>query len=514
MISRVSFLRKLIICLGLLVVLPPSLRGDEYLQLLSTLAVDEDSAGIVSVTPVGDFNADGYDDLLVGVSRGWPNYLEAAYLFYGGQVIDSIPDFTFLGDPQSEWWCGPPGLMPTYFGAYACGLKDFNGDGIDDFAIGAPGFCGVDLETGRLYVYFGSASPDTSADLVISGDRYEDHQGEAPIGGDFNGDGIGDLLTLSPSIYYGSRVHIYLGGARPDTVYDWLMDYTFERRVFSGGIKGGYDLNGDGYDDFGWPFEDDTSYVHLIFLGGDPIDTAAADSGFFGAGVFFLGDISGDSVDDMVAYFEEPWNRWALCLGGSPLDLEPDYPLWRFGVGKLFKYKMASGLERLVRDDDLRMRIFLYEIGVPFDTVPSAVIEYDYSHGRDNIEVLDMDGAPGQELAMANFSAPIVKVYNIVTTGVDDENRLPENISALSVYPNPFNSSLTITFALPENQSSSLVIYDIGGRLITSFGMVHGQGQVIWDARDEFRVEIPSGIYFICGGRTGARAIARAVLLK
>jgi len=513
MICRIGFLRKSIIWLGLLMILPAGLQADEYLQLLSTLAVDEDSAGVVSVTPVGDFNADGYDDLLVGVSRGWPNYLEAAYLFYGGQVIDSIPDLTFLGDPQNDW-CGPPGAFPTYFGTRACGLGDLNADGIADFAIGAPGYCGVDYNTGRLYVYFGSFSPDTSADLIIKGDRFEDWQGEAPIGGDFNGDGIGDLLTVCPGYYYGSRVYIYLGGTRPDTVYDWLLDYTLQNVIYTQDARGGYDFEGDGFDDFGWSFEYDTSYVYLMFSGGDPIDTIAADSGLFGGCPFFPGDISGDSVDDMVAYFDEPWDCWSLCLGGFPLDIEPDYPLWRSWTMRLFKYVMASGAERLVRDNTIQRRLFLYEIGVPFDTVPSAVIEYDYSHGPDDIEVLDMDGTLGQELAMANPLAPIVKVYNIVTTGVDEENGLPENASALYVYPNPFNSLLKIVYAIPDGESSSLRIYDIGGRLIRLFRTVSGQGQVIWDAKNQSRREIPSGVYFICAGRPEARAMAKAVFMK
>jgi len=41
-----------------------------------------------------------------------------------------------------------------------------------------------------------------------------------------------------------------------------------------------------------------------------------------------------------------------------------------------------------------------------------------------------------------------------------------------------------------------------------------GQGQVVWDARDESQKEIPSGVYFICGGRPEARVIARAVFMK
>jgi len=516
MIPHLGFLRRSMICLGLMMVLPAGLQADESLLLLSTLAIDEDGAGIVSVTPVGDFNADGYDDLLVGVSRGWPDELEAAYLFYGGQEIDSIPDLTFLGDPQNDW-CGGPDHFPTFFGAYACGLGDFNADGIDDFAIGAPGFCGVDYNTGRLYVYFGSDSPDTSADLVIKGDRFEDWQGETLIGGDFNGDGIGDLLTLSVGSYYGSRVYIYLGETRPDTVYDWLMDYTLERLINLDAIRGGYDFDGDGFDDFGWSFDYDTSNVYLMFSGGDPIDTVAADSGIFGSYLFFPGDVSEDSVDDMVAYFDEPWNCWSLCLGGSPLDIEPDYPLWGFRTYTLFKYTMASGLERLVRDDILRMRLVLYEIGVPFDTFPQAIIEYDCLHGLSGIQVLDMDGALGQEMAMANPTAAIVKIYTIVTTGVEEENELPENASALYVYPNPFNSSITIIISNWKGGEARIGIYDITGKLVREFrriGTKGGDAKIVWDATDASGKKVSSGLYFAVASNGTRSACAKLLYLK
>lgn len=72
-----------------------------------------------------------------------------------------------------------------------------------------------------------------------------------------------------------------------------------------------------------------------------------------------------------------------------------------------------------------------------------------------------------------------------------DEYKLLQN------YPNPFNPSTTITFYLPEEAVSSLIIYDITGKVISQpisgQTLSTGMHQYIWNTSDK---NLSSGIYF------------------
>ena len=66
------------ILMVLLVSIP--VYADGELQLLTTITIDRPNTKISSVIPVGDFNNDGYDDLLLGV---WP----ISRIFRGGLFV-------------------------------------------------------------------------------------------------------------------------------------------------------------------------------------------------------------------------------------------------------------------------------------------------------------------------------------------------------------------------------------------------------------------------------------------
>jgi len=79
-----------------------------------------------SAAVAGDINHDGYPDVVVGVVNDFAGLYEAK-VFLGGPGVDSIPDIylenQLINNRQID------------FGAVVAGVGDFNGDGIDDFAV-------------------------------------------------------------------------------------------------------------------------------------------------------------------------------------------------------------------------------------------------------------------------------------------------------------------------------------------------------------------------------------------
>jgi hypothetical protein len=90
---------------------------------------------------------------------------------------------------------------------------------------------------------------------------------------------------------------------------------------------------------------------------------------------------------------------------------------------------------------------------------------------------------------------------------------LPLEYSISAVYPNPFNSTLTVTIALPEPSTLTLKIFDMLGREIDTIAdnsYSAGYHLFSFNAQDQ-----SSGIYFIQAGVTGKmNEIRKVVLIK
>ncbi len=145
-------------------------------------------------TAVGDVNGDGFDDLLIAAQK-FDSSRGRVYLFFGGAVMDNIPDVVFSGDN-----------MTNRFGACLAGACDLNGDGLGDIAIGMPGYSQGVTRAGIVAIYFGRQDhlwPPSlglaQADLQLSGDRIGQYLGTTlACAGDLNHDGY-DAIFLGES---------------------------------------------------------------------------------------------------------------------------------------------------------------------------------------------------------------------------------------------------------------------------------------------------------------------------
>ena len=178
--------------------------------------VDRQSGVFGETLAAGDFNNDGFDDLVAfGVSDGCiiptptislcPDGKGFLWIVYGAA---STSGFRYEKITQDS--PGVPGVVEDddFFGE-ALAIGDFNNDGVDDLAVGAPGEgIGAIDDSGSVTILYGAAngllanagSSIAFGQSEISGlaVEAEDEFGASLSAGDFNRDGFDDLAIGVP----------------------------------------------------------------------------------------------------------------------------------------------------------------------------------------------------------------------------------------------------------------------------------------------------------------------------
>lgn len=78
-----------------------------------------------------------------------------------------------------------------------------------------------------------------------------------------------------------------------------------------------------------------------------------------------------------------------------------------------------------------------------------------------------------------------------------EKQEMPGQYSLHGNYPNPFNPSTTISYALPYQSAVEFVIYDIMGRKVRTFNFsaqAPGFQNLIWNGTDETGKPLANGV--------------------
>lgn len=373
------------------------------------LGVSDDADEFGHALAAGDFNADGRDDLVVGIPGETVNSAVGA-----GAVVVIYGAAAGLSSAGNQLWTqDTSGILDfaealDHFGA-SLAVGDFNGDGVDDLAIGAhledyarnnpiPG-----EDAGAVHIIYGAAGIGlTSANnqfwnldssgIIGQADGGEEF-GFAFASGDFNNDGRDDLAIGAP----GEVVNTMLDAGAVTVIY---------------GSETGLASSGNQL------WNQDSSGI---------LDVAhQADS--FGAALA-AGDFDQDGRDDL-----------AVGIPGEDVDAAVDA-----GAVAVI-YGSESGLSSLRNQFWSQNSPDILEVAELGDSFGASVQAADFNNnGSDDLAI----GVPGESFDTLDRTGAVNIIYGQVTTGLTSagNQRWNENLfgSKLSVAVNDlFGSTLGV----------------------------------------------------------------------
>ena len=143
-----------------------------------------------------------------------------------------------------------------------------------------------------------------------------------------------------------------------------------------------------------------------------------------------------------------------------------------------------------------------FEVTNADNTQVLAVFDFNLNDFGGRTFVLLSSGlgtSPSEGFSLIGYDATGTQITsNISTTATEDASGVPETFALAPNYPNPFNPSTALAYALARPASVRLSVYDALGRHVRTLVEAEqpaGSYTVQWDGHDDAGRPVPSGVY-------------------
>ncbi len=249
----------------------------------------------------------------------------------------------------------------------------------------------------------------------------------------------------------------------------------------------------------------------------------------------YIGDYIGNSAINNTAY--HVWMDGRNNDLGSYTGFYPDFAM------------TVNPIQRSVSNEDSTFySIVIPSVRGPFnervkftaviDTMPlSGTIDISFENGTDSISAFP-DSVKMKIKTSGNVTkgiyaiaitgtgiisgAPVhkrnVELYVDIPIGISSTGiQIPNEFQLHQNYPNPFNPATRIKFDLLKAGHVEITIYNLLGQTVYSMQKTYlnaGSHSVEWDAKNQFDIELSSGVYFLKLSASGLSQTIKLIYLK
>ncbi len=497
------------------------------------------NGGIGNFVTNVDCDGDGLMDLYM-VNHNWNDT--------PGEIVPRLYKFEKTADGWVKVWekTAPADIVEAQNSYNPLSVEDVDGDGKMEIWWGIPNNIQTNANPARILVYEQGTGDDMGVE--ISGESWPnaywtitdaDNANIRPVSwkfADIDNDGTKEILmagrTDGPRILVASVDNIPDNGDESET---WTTEYSdvLGENKWDVAVMGG-----NAY------FFDETEIAKISWDGSAYTRTSLSPMpGGISWDAVQVADVDGDGTEEMftgeyrygdatrqIYIFQEDGDtlkrtplvnlntpdllNGGRMLGGAQGDIDADGKIdFVFGSylsgppnGMIFRFEYQGGA---ITDPNS------WELTV----IDSAYKVYDYPTDGgcwNRIQIANIDDDMGQEVAYTsmwnvsvtidgnagNMSAPIIfldspntdpmtairSVDNTVAAGY----RLSQN------FPNPFNPTTTISFAIPTRENVTLRVFDLNGKLISTLMNTltdAGEHSIVWNGTNAAGERVASGVY-------------------